>query len=90
MARTETNERIAAFLLEQPLLSESVYHSPRYRLNDKEVTDILLVHRNRALVIEIKCQDEPDTRVGWNLEAWANKAASKAAKQLAGCIRTMQ
>jgi hypothetical protein len=92
MARTDDAERFAAQLAEAPLLAESVYLGPKYHHTggDKEVTDLLLLHHDRAILIEIKCQDDPASRAEGNLAAWIGKAGKKAVNQLRGSIRTLK
>ncbi len=92
MARTDDAERFAAQLAEAPLFAESVYLGPKYHHTggDKEVTDLLLLHHDRAILIEIKCQDDPASRAEGNLAAWIGKAGRKAVDQLRGSIRTLK
>jgi hypothetical protein len=81
----------AAFIAQKSLLAESVFLGPKYddKHGDKEVTDLLLVHRETALITEIKCQDDPDSR--WHdLTSWTAKAAQKPVSQLRGSIRTLR
>jgi hypothetical protein len=92
MARTDDGERVAAYLAQKPLLAESVYLGPKYGdpHGEKEVTDLLLVHRDTAIVTEIKCQDDPESRWSDDLASWTSKAAKKAVNQLRGSIRTLR
>jgi hypothetical protein len=56
----------------------------------QEVTDLLLVHYNRALVIQIKCQQDPERRQDDKLLRWVGTNAREAANQLSGTIRSLR
>ncbi len=92
MARTDDAERVAEYIAQKPLLAESVYRGPKYphKRGDKQVTDLLLVHRDMSLVIEIKCQNDPDSRWNNDLASWVAKAGEKGISQLRGSIRTLR
>jgi hypothetical protein len=88
--RTDWAEDFVARLASQSLIGEGVYHSPQWTdKTQKEVTDILLVLRNRALVLSIKCQQTPGTRSQEREAAWAAKAAAAALRQINGGLRTI-
>jgi len=90
--RTDAAEWVAAYVAEKPLLAESVYLGPKYKhpRGQQEVTDLLLVHHNRALVIQIKCQEDPERRQDNKLLRWVGANARAAAKQLSGTIRSLR
>ena len=92
MARTDDGERVAGHIAQGPLLAESVYLNPRYTKGrfEKEVTDLLLVHRNQAIVIQVKCQEDPEVRSGDKLRNWVERRAMEGAKQLRGALRTLR
>jgi hypothetical protein len=91
VARTDDAERVAAYIAQHPLLVESVYLRPRFMkgLREREVTDLLLVHRDHAIVIQIKCQEDPKARSGDKLRGWAEIHALEGVKQLGGALRTI-
>jgi hypothetical protein len=91
MARTDDAEWVAAYIAEKPLLAESVYLRPKFndKGKEKEVADLLLVHRGNALVLQIKCQKTPETRIDDQLSRWIDKSAKSAYKQLRGALRTL-
>jgi hypothetical protein len=87
--RTTQIERVVAELLGKPLMRENVFHSVKFVRGgiEKEVCDVLLVHRREALVISIKGQDV--ARDAEKAKRWLNKAAAKAVAQLRGANRTL-
>ncbi len=88
--RTDWAEAFIAQLASQPLISEGVYRSPQWTdKTQKEVTDILLVLRDQALVLSLKCQQAPGTRSLEREAAWAAKAAAHALSQIQGGLRTI-
>ncbi len=92
MPRTRDGETVAAFVAQKPLLAESVYLSPQFndRSIEKEVTDLLLVHREKTLAIQIKCQEDPDARSGDRLLRWVNRKAMSGYRQLCGTLQTLR
>jgi hypothetical protein len=89
-SRTEKLERAVAELVALPLMRENVFHSAKYLDSgvEKELCDVLLLHRGKAIVVSIKAQsvarDEKATA------RWLEKAARKAVAQMAGAYRTLQ
>src|SRR6266566_4225588 len=92
MARTDDAERVAAYIAQEPQLSESIYLGPKYnkQRREKEVADLLLVHRNRAIVIQIKCQQDPEARSGDKLRNWVESRAREGCNQLRGTLNTLR
>jgi dsDNA-binding SOS-regulon protein len=89
--RTDWAEHSIAELARCPLISESVYHSPqRLDKTQKEVTDILLALGNQAIVLSVKCQQEPGSRSIEKESLWATKAAGEAFSQIKGALRAIR
>lgn len=89
--RTDWAEHFIAQLASQPLVSECVYHSPqRTDKTQKEVVDLLLVLGDQALVLSIKCQQDPGSRSRERETAWAAKATADAAHQIGGALRALR
>lgn len=57
--RTTQLEKVVAELLSKPLMRENVFHSAKFigGGTEKEVCDILLLHKRQGIVISIKGQD---------------------------------
>jgi hypothetical protein len=91
MTRTNDAEGVAAYISEKSLLAESVYLGPKFNDQriEKEVTDLLLVHRDQALVVQMKCQNNPDNRLGNKLSRWVDRSAKSGYNQLRGTLRTL-
>ena len=89
MQRTDQAEMFLENLASIPLTWESVFRSPQYTAKlDKEVVDLLLVLRNRGILISMKCQQDPDIRTGDALVRWVKRSAKAGLRQVAGGIRT--
>lgn len=91
MQRTDWAEQFAEDFYSRPLVKECVFHSARHLDSglEKEVCDFLLVLRGRAIVIQMKCQEDPTARSGEKLERWVIKQANAALTQLQGSLRTV-
>ncbi|MFB3922614.1 MAG: hypothetical protein ACE145_12890 [Terriglobia bacterium] len=89
MARTDWAERFAAAFASTPLADECVFLNPKHLDGgvQKEVCDLLFVLRKDALVVQMKCQEDPVSRSGGKLERWVRKQAEAALSQLQGAIR---
>ena len=91
MTRTEWAEQVAADLASKPLLQEFVFKNPKYQdATEKEVCDLLLTLRNDAIPVQMKCQEDPNSRAGKRLERWIVKRAPEALGQLLGTIRSIR
>ena len=89
--RTDWAEYFVAQLASQPLISECVYHSPQHTdKTQKEVVDILLALAGRAILLSLKCQQDPGSRSPEREAAWVAKAATDAAGQAKGALRALQ
>ena len=89
MQRTDEAEMFLEKLASLPLTWENVFRSPQYTSKlDKEVVDLLLVLRNKGILVSMKCQQEPEKRSGEELARWVHKSAKAGLKQVAGGIRT--
>jgi len=88
-ARTVRVEALVARLASFPLMRESVFHSPKFLdvKIEKEICDILLVHRNEAIVIQVKAQEKP--RDNDATYKWVAKQFLRAASQVVGAQRTL-
>lgn len=86
-SRTEWAERKTEELLSIPFISEFVLRSPK-KLDptEKEVCDLLLIHKEAGLLVSQKTQEDP-TRAEVKNELWVRKNAKFATSQLTGAIR---
>ncbi len=88
--RSDEMERLVAELASVPLMRENVFHSARFLDGavEKELCDVLLVHRGEAIVISVKAQNRARDRE--STVRWLNKHGPKAVSQLAGAYRTLR
>lgn len=90
MRRTQWAEHVAAQIASKPLVQECVYSNARYfRRSEKEVCDILLILKKRGILIQMKCQEDPNSQPSVKLDPWVKKKAKEALAQLKGAIRTV-
>jgi hypothetical protein len=88
--RTDWAEYFIAQLARQPLISECVYHCPqRIDRTPKEVVDILFALAGRTILLSLKCQKEPGSFSAEKEATWVMKAATDAANQVGGAVRTI-
>jgi hypothetical protein len=73
-----------------PLLDQAVLHSCRFLDSsiEKEVCDVLLLHRGQAIVIAVKAQDV--RRDFGASRKWAGKSGRKGLAQVRGAYRTLR
>lgn len=90
--RTDLAEEFVARFSSVPLVTESVFLRPKYLRGgiEREVADLLFVHRRRAIIISLKHQADPHTRSKDRAQEWAKKHAAQAAVQLKGAISTLK
>jgi len=81
----ELTEDAVQSAVEGAFSSDFVFRSPR-RVGGKEVTDVLVLFGDVALVIQAKAQSSRDR----DPIAWATKNLKKALKQTSGAIRTLR
>jgi len=88
-ARTLGVELVVGELLSLPLMRENVFHSAKYLdgIIEKEVADLLLVHRGEVIVVSIKAQEKP--RDASATFRWATGAIDKAVRQVGGAYKTL-
>jgi hypothetical protein len=87
--RTQWAEQQTQQFLSIPLISEFVFRSPQ-RLDgtlQKELADLLVVHKSRAVLVSQKAQEDPDSRDEHKNELWVLKNAKAAVSQLVGALR---
>lgn len=90
MQRTDWTEQFAADLASKPLVREFVFANARYQAaTEREVCDLILTLRNRAILAQMKSQEDPKSRSGTKLEHWVTKKAKEATTQLQGAIRSV-
>jgi hypothetical protein len=91
MQRTDWAEQFAEDFYSKPLVREFVFRSARYLDGylEKEVCDFVLVLRGKAILIQMKCQEDPTSRSGEKLERWVIKQANAALTQVQGSLRTI-
>lgn len=88
--RSDWAEEFAAELCSRPLVRETVFLRPKYRKGtEREVCDLILVLRKKAIPVQMKCQENPRTRSRQKLERWVLKQVRKASSQLVGAVRTL-
>src|ERR1700691_1980090 len=88
VTRTSWAEQQVEELLSIPLISESVFRSPKHNdPSEKEVIDHLLVHRDFGILISQKAQDDPERRTPRQNERWVLKNIQNALKPICGAIR---
>ena len=89
--RTLWAEKFVDTFSSRPLTAECVFHSPQYIDKDKqkEVCDHLLILRRNAILVSMKCQDNPTSRTGDKLRRWAIKNSTRAANQAKGALNTL-
>lgn len=87
---SERTEHLVAELLALPFMHENVFHSVRFMDNaiEKEVCDVLLVHRDECIVFSVKAQNRERDLA--RTERWLKKSGSGALSQLAGAYRTLK
>lgn len=87
--RTVKVELLLAKLASLPLMEESVFHSVKFLDGkiEKEVCDLLLMHRKEALIVQVKAQGK--SRNDSASRKWAAKQFPSAASQVAGARRTL-
>jgi hypothetical protein len=87
-SRTQWAERQAEELLSAPFISEFVFRSPQtIDASQKEVADLLILHKGNGLLVSQKAQEDPESRSDGKNELWVLKAARKGANQLLGAMR---
>lgn len=88
--RTNWAEEFAEHFTSRPLVHECVFRSAKYLdRTEKEVCDLLLVLRNRSVILQMKCQEDPQSRSGEKLDRWVVKHAAEALAQVRGAAKTM-
>jgi hypothetical protein len=88
--RTLRAERLLAHFVSLPLLRDNVFRAPMYLdgRTEKEVCDVLLLHRGQAIVVSLKAQERP--RTDDETARWLRKNAARAVAQLGGAYRTLK
>lgn len=89
-AHSLLTEKMVAKFLSAPFMRENIFHSAKYIDNDieKEVCDVLLVHRHESIVLSIKAQDK--NRDELKTKSWLKKQTPKAISQIIGACRTFR
>lgn len=89
--RTDWADYFLEQLAAQHLISECVYRSPqRTDATQKEVVDLLLALSGRAMLVSLKCQQEPGSRSVEKEANWVAKAAAGAAVQVKGALGALK
>lgn len=90
--RTRWAEQQTERFLARPFISEFVFRSPQkldgFRGIQKEVADLLVVHKGTGLLVSQKAQEDPDTRDDRRNEFWVLKNTRGALSQLIGALRS--
>ena len=89
--RTLWAEKFVDSFSSRPLTGECVFHSPQYidRGRQKEVCDFLLALRGNAILVSMKSQEDPSSRIGDKLRRWTIKNATNALNQARGALNTI-
>jgi hypothetical protein len=86
--RTLWAERQAEELLSVPFIAGFVFRSPQMiDASQKEVADLLVLHKGTGLLVSQKAQEDPESRGETKNELWVHKAAKSGVKQLLGALR---
>jgi hypothetical protein len=87
-SRTQWAERQAEELLSVPFIAEFVLRSPQMiDGTQKEVADLLILHKDGNLLASQKAQEDPLSRNEQKNELWVLKAAKNGVSQLCGALR---
>jgi hypothetical protein len=86
--RTQWAEKHVEELLALPFISEFVLRSPQMLDGtQKEVADLLILHKGSGLLVSQKAQEDPLSRDDRKNQRWCIKAAKKGLGQLTGALR---
>jgi len=90
-SRTTKIEEIAARFCAAPLTAEAVFLRPAYKHGqvEREVCDLLVAFRRQGIVLSLKSQNDPTSRVSPKVRRWCAKSAHTAARQVFGAHRTI-
>jgi hypothetical protein len=82
--RTEWAEHHVEDFLSLPFISEFVFRDVRTteRHKQEQVADFLIFHRGTGLLVEQKCQEDPNARTPQKTELWAQKKAKEGWAQI--------
>jgi hypothetical protein len=87
-SRTQWAEQQAEEVLAAPFISEFVFRSPQMvDGTQKEVADLLLLHKGTGILVSQKAQEDPLSRDERKNELWVLKAAKNGLSQLIGALR---
>lgn len=91
LQRTKWVERYAAEFAGVPFVRELVFPNPQHLRKgiQKEVCDLLVSMSDRAIVVQLKAQEDPAARDPSKLPSWIVKKAEEAADQISGSLRTL-
>lgn len=92
LQRTDWAEEFVEAFVSLPLVHEWVFHAPSRmdRGIEKEVCDLLVSLRGDALLLQMKCQEDPGSRSDAKLASWVLKHADGALSQIKGAIRSVR
>lgn len=83
-------EKFAAELSSKPLVWECVFPNPKFLdKSEKEVCDFMLILKSKTILVQMKAQEDPESRSREKLESWVVKKTKEALKQLQGAINTV-
>src|ERR1035441_9255241 len=84
-SRTEWAERKIEELVSPPFIAEFVFRSPmKLDTTEKEVADLLLVHKEEGVLVSQKMQEEPGSRNEHKNELWVRKNAKRSEERRVG------
>jgi len=91
MQRTDWAEDFVEIFSSRPLTAECIFHSPKYidRGLEKEVCDLLIILRGKAILISMKAQEDPFSKNSDKLKQWTTKNAMNAFNQAKGALKTI-
>jgi hypothetical protein len=60
---------VSEYFASRPFVVEFVFLGPEFMRggSSKEVCDLIITHRKQALLVQMKCQEDPDSRSGSEL-----------------------
>jgi hypothetical protein len=90
--RTRWVEEFSETFTGIPFVRECVYRGMTFLSKgiEKEVCDLLVAQQGRAIVVQMKNQEDPDSRTPEKLTNWVRKNALSAAGQMTGALRRLQ
>lgn len=92
LTRTKWAEEFIEQFAALPLVREWVFRGPSRmdRGLEKEVCDLIISLRGDALLVQMKCQEDPGSLTDTKHPSWVLKRADSALNQIKGAIRSLK